>query len=960
MKTWGGAAVLVCLTIAGGAGAQEGVIAEQEMASASPVYTIGRDEILRLQQPELERILRLLPLTQTADGQNLNTSTSGAATVDLRGLGAQRTLVLIDGRRLTPFSIAGVVDTSVIPLALIERIEISTGGGSVAYGADAMAGTINIVTSRDFEGTEFTYSNGLTGESDGQQKSASLLLGGSFGEGLGRAVLSIDWAERDGVEFANRPLGQQALPIPPCFGICFPTPPAPPPNCEGPNVSVTFGSGTTVPTRITIPGAGTVRQFRNDRTLAGTCNVFNFFPYGYYQTPQERFGGAVVGRFTLTQGLEAYSRVSYGSTSVSQQIAPSGIFGDFLWTPMSNALIDPAVRTQIVNQAETNRTAGGSIDASNWRDEDFSGTVTPADDLLVRYFRRTVELGPRETQFDNRNFQVVVGGRAELSEAWSLDLSYATGRAERTQIWSGYTDLSNIAQQVDSEDGLNCAPGASVGCVPLDLFGGFGTITEAAADYADTGALVSESYEQDVITGVLNGALPAGGRAVALRLGYETRRESGDFRPDLCLTTGPTSCLGGADDMLQAAAGKYRVNEFFGEARIPMIDRRAFAEALDLELGVRRADFSSSGTGTSWKAGLAWTVTEVLQLRAMNERSVRAPSIAEFAAPRSVGTDFAQQDPCSVANVAFLNSGTQLAAATRSACEVTGMTPAQVGTVPDVVSGEVGAFAGADPDNPPDLEEGDARTFGITLTPVPIAPFRNLYLTFDYYDITVHGPVGAYSAQQVLDACYTEFRAAQCASIVRVNGDLVQPGSGVELFNTNLGYRQVRGLELGAGLGVEGAAGRLGFSALVNKNLAQRTDAGPAAASYDCVGRYSPECGGPSPELRWVQRTTWDVNRLQASLQWRHLDGTTGPVQQIGFGTFTQGSIPAYDYFDLSLGYKALPNVRLNASLNNLFDKDPPVVGDGVGPAGTNAGNTFASRYDPVGRVYVFGIHATF
>jgi iron complex outermembrane recepter protein len=942
------------------------------IVSASPVYSIEKDEIDLQQQPEIERIFRLLPITVPADGQNVNNGTAGAATVNLRGLGSARNLVLIDGKRLTPYSVAGLVDTSIIPIALIDRVDLITGGASAVYGSDAMSGAINIITKRDFEGLEFVYNNGITGESDGQTKASSMLLGGNFGDGRGNAVLSVNWTDRTGVQLGQRPLGQLGIETATGAGyeqFLAGTPPTPPPaNCTAPNAVAAGGSSTTIPTRVSIPGSVSLGQFRNDGTLGANCSVFNFNPFNYYQTPQERFGANALGHFDITKDIEGYGRLSYTVTNVTQQVAPSGIFGDTFWTPMTNTQIGTTARNQIIAAAEAARVAG-SLNATNWRDEDSSNTVTAADDILISYRRRTSELGPRSTTYTNDNFQFVTGMKASVFDTWNFDLSFSRGQTDRTQYNQGYTNVANIAQQVESEDGVNCAPGAGPTCVPINLFGGFGTITAAAAAYAGAVSLIQEKYEQYVTTAVLGGQLPvqlpSSSRQIALSYGVERRREEGAFNPDECQKLAPASCLGGAGGNSLPVGGEFRADEAFTELFVPLVDDVVAIKSLDIEAGYRRSNFTSTGESDTWKAGISWAPVDMLMVRIMQQRAVRAPNIGELFAPQVTGLDNANSDPCSVTNAANNGPGTQLEAR----CIATGMTSAQVGTVQDLVAGQINGFFGTDPTNPPDNEEGDSFTVGTVLTPKFGGPFRDVYVTLDYYDIEIKDYIDTYGAQEVLDACYSGGNTAQCAKIRRVAGDLVLPGSGVELYTTNLNYRQAEGIELGAGVGFGlGAAGGLKLSANVNKYLTQEFQSDPTLPVNDCLGHYSTTCRGPRPEIRWIQRTTWDFNKLQASLLWRHIGEASMTPEQLAaieeangapaFAEFT--SIDAYDYFDVSFGYKVLGNVRLNVMASNIFDKDPPVVGNEAADTGSNSGNTFPSQYDTLGTVYTFGMSATF
>ncbi len=264
-------------------------IRQPGVVSSSPIYSISAEEIERQQEPELEKILRLLPVSAPSDGQNVNNGTQGAATIDLRGLGSQRTLVLMNGRRTVPFNDDGEVDTSMIPTALIQRVDIITGGASAVYGSDAIAGAVNVILKDDFEGVDIRMNTSQTGESDGQDSWVGVTLGTNAADGAGNIVLSLGYQERDPILLGDRPLGQLGIVTADGSGYSqylAGQPPTPAPaGCGGPGSVAAGGSSTTVPTRVAIAGGPGLGQFRDDGTLGTNCGVFNFNPFNYYQTP---------------------------------------------------------------------------------------------------------------------------------------------------------------------------------------------------------------------------------------------------------------------------------------------------------------------------------------------------------------------------------------------------------------------------------------------------------------------------------------------------------------------------------------------------------------------------------------------------------------------------------------------------------------------------------------------------
>ena len=281
--------------------------------STSPIFSLGEEEIGYLQQPEFERVIRSLPSTIPADGGNVNNGTAGAATIDLRGLGAQRNLVLMNGRRMVPFNFDGQVDTSNIPTALIDRIDVVTGGASAVYGSDAISGAVNVILKNNFQGVQLDLNRQQSDESDGEQSNIALTVGANFDGDRGNAVLSLSWMDRAAVLLGDRQLGLFGIDSNSGAGLdAFRSgaeAAAPPAGCGGPSV-VDFvngsGSTTAIPTRFELIGTGVAGQFREDRTLGAECSRFNFNPFNYYQTPAERYGATALARYEINEHAEVY------------------------------------------------------------------------------------------------------------------------------------------------------------------------------------------------------------------------------------------------------------------------------------------------------------------------------------------------------------------------------------------------------------------------------------------------------------------------------------------------------------------------------------------------------------------------------------------------------------------------------------------------------------------------------
>jgi outer membrane receptor protein involved in Fe transport len=950
--------------------------------SASPIYSVAADEIELQQQPEVERILRLLPITKPDDGQNVNNGTVGVASIDLRGLGSQRNLVMIDGKRITPYNTDGIIDTSVIPTALIDRIDIITGGASAVYGSDAISGALNFIMKRDFEGVDLRGYYSVTDENDGDNRNLALTVGSNVADGRGNVVLNLNWSDREAVLLGARPLGLLGIDTVDGSNYTeFLTGQAPQPGpagCGGPGSVVSGGSTTTVPTRVAIAGGvQPLGQFRDDGTLAGNCSVFNFNPFNYYQTPLERFGGSAIGHFEINEHAEVYSRINFSSTNVRQQIAASGIFGTTFFTPLSNPLMSDQARNLIISQAEIDRANGninvaGTPDGSggflfeNWRDLNGNGVVDAPDDLLISYRRRTVEFGERSTAYDNNAFQLVVGARGNIVGDWDYDVSFQHGESDRTTTSAGYTNLANIQNAVNVVD-VNGVPTCRTGgaaCVPLNLFGGFGSITPDQAAYSSAVAIEQQNYQQTIYTGSVNGpinalTLPWADTPVAVSVGAEYRDERGTRTPDECLKLAPDSCLGGAGGNLLPVSGGFDVTEFFGETIIPIASGKTGMQQLDLELGFRTSDYNPSGSNETWKAGLSYRPIESLRFRTMFQKAVRAPNVGEISSPRVTSLRNATLDPCSIANAGNID------ATLMARCISTGMTAGQVGAVEDIVSGQVSTFEGTDLSRVPLVKPETANTFtaGFVFTPdFNIGPMDGLILSVDYYDIDIDDIIFRFGAQEVLDGCYQLGLASECSKIIRVGGTLTLPGAGVELLNTNLVNLHAEGVEVGVALGVDLQSwGDLQISANYNQYLTQEQQSAPFVPVTDCLGFFGTTCQGPLPKARWIQRTSWNfMDDFSVSYLWRHIGSVSVEPTERGntFADFRH--VGAADYVDLTGTWQINDQINVSASIQNLFNQKPPVVGNEAADTSSNSGNTFPSQYDVLGSVYTVGFKYAF
>ena len=943
--------------------------------SASPITSIGGAELQLSQVAEPEKLLRSLPSTIPGDGENVNNGTAGVTSVNLRGLGAERNLILMDGKRMTPYNINGIVDISTVPQAMLERIDILTGGASTVYGSDAMSGVVNFVLKRDFEGVELDVKRTITGDNDGEISTVSAAIGANLDDGRGNVALSLNWTQREQITLADRPFGIGNVDSATGSGLGV-TLAASPANCGGPNTIPTGGSSTTIPARVSYMGGN--GQFREDGTFAGNCSTFNFNPYNYYQTPQERYSATAIARYDINDHVEAYARATFAATNIRQQIAPSGVFGNLFLVPLNNPFLPAEARAKIIADANLFRTGTPAVGttparppgltAGRWVDVNNNGVVDAADKLQLSIRRRTVELGERSTTFDNNTFQFIAGLKGDLGTflpEWTWDASVQMGQADRTNVSAGYTNVANIQNALDATSTTLCANG-DVTCVPINLFGPFGSITPAMAGYSAGTALEQQNYTQSVATATIGGPLvgfqsPMAESPVSVVFGYEYRNETGKTTPDECLKLAPTSCLGGAGGNTLPVAGGFTVNEVFTEVGVPLIAGKPFFESLSLEFGYRVANYNLTGQNTTWKAGIDWALTDTFRFRAMQQKAARAPNVGELFSPFVTGLRNSGRDPCSISQP--LADRTP---ALRAICQATGQAAGAVWTVQDIVVGQVGTFEGSDPTRPPAPEEADTSTIGFVWRPTFGGFFNNTVISLDYYDIKVNDYIDFGAPQEVLDGCYKQNKPEFCSLVVRINGDLATPGSGIRLLTTNLDYLQSSGFDLGVStrfdlesLGLESKWGSITISYNANLYTKNESRTNPTSAIIDCNGFYGTSCD-PTHKFRSVQRTTWAVGDFQLSYNWRHSSALmVEEAEKAGvFAAFQE--IKAFDYIDLAASWDVNSVISLTASVANAFDKEPPIVGNTIGTTTYNSGNTFPSNFDVLGRVYGLGLNVKF
>lgn len=901
--------------------------------STSPVTSLSEAQLTSSQPVAVEEVIRSLPAAVPAIGPGTNNGTGGGATIDLRGLGSNRSLVLVNGRRLVPFDLNGVVDTNSVPIALLQRVDVFTGGASAVYGADAVAGVVNFVLKKNFQGVEATTSTGVSEKGDAKRRRTDITVGSALADGKGNVALSIGATSTDPVRQGLRDFGAVS---------------------RSSTTGAEQGSFTTVPAYLDSAAISYQLLPNGDPDFNG-LSTFNFNPLNYYQTPLKRLQATALGNYVINDHAEVYLELSYTRSNVISNLAPSGTFFNTYSVPIGNPFISNALRADLC-------TAYG-IAAANCA----PGSTT---EFSVDIGRRFTELGPRVNEFRNKTLQTTVGIKGAITGSWGYDAYFSRGEADQNQLLVNWGSSSKVQQALRAVDANACLD-TSNGCVPLNVFGAEGTITPAMARFINLSSISTVGIKQDVASASVNGDLgtftsPWSKRPIGVAFGLEQRElTANNFADAAGQINGEVLGTGAPSPTVE---GKFKLSETFAEAQIPLISDAPFAHSLSLDIGIRNSQFKTTTTTSfsSYKFGGDWEPFRGLRIRAMGQRATRAPNVSELFQPLITGLDNLAVDPCQGTNINAGDIG--VAGTLTNLCVLTGVPTARVGSLPPPSAGQANVLTGGNAALKPEV--ADTMTIGFVFEPT-FAP--GLTLSLDYYKIDIDKAVSTPSVTDVMDDCYSAARnpgrtlTAGCGLIGRGPGGTFNGSSapGIGLALSNLGKQATSGFDLGvdyqlrlSALGMP-KAGSVDIGLQLNIVDKYEFQATPSSVNRDCLGYYSVACGAPNYKQKFSQRTVWNAANFSVGYNWRHVGKVT---EEPGGTNFlpAYSTIKAYDYVDLSATWQVTKNVRLNLSVNNAFDKKPPEVGNTIGTTTTNSGNTFPQNYDAIGRYYTLGATVKF
>lgn len=892
-------------------------IATPGLTSVSPVATLGSEEIALDRSINIESVLGELPqFTASFGGASNGADARGAATADLRGLGQNRTLVLINGTRGAPFGFRNSVDLNSIPAPLVERVEVLTGGAAAIYGADAVAGVVNFILKSDFEGVEANAIYNITEEGDGDEYGVNLTFGTNVGDGRGNISGYLGYNNRSPVFKSDRAFA------------------APERNDDGPittrplggTFSLADASENAAPFDFSAfggPADATAFGFEDDGSLVPGATSSVLSGRESLIIAQERLNAAVFFDYELSDAVELYGRGTYTRTESVDVLPPVNISTTFLLRRDNPFLSDQL---------------GTVLDGAFNRDAD--GNLGGDEAALLRVQRSIGEFGDRETETVRNQGQAQLGVRGDLGSNIRYDFYAQYGVTDSTSTIYGEGVASRfsqgIAATVDAAGNPVCID-ASGGCVPIDIFGP-NAISQQAVDYVTSEITQTRRREQFVSAFTLSGdtesflTLPAG--PVSWAAGVEYRDEEGTNNYDGLNQTGQTFNQGTRANF----GGSIDVWDYFGEVRVPLLADIPFIQELNFEGAYRYSDYSTTGGVDAYKLGGDWVPVNGLRVRGAYQRVVRSPNIGElYGATAGIPLAAFANDPCQ--NPAESGADPEL-------CIATG---APAAPYEQDLAGAQFLYGGSADIVP---EVGNTYTVGAVLTPGFLPGFT---ATVDYYNIEIDNAIGAVLPQATLDTCYIIVQDIDnqfCNRISRgPNGQL----TAVDSSDINVAQLSVEGIDVVAGyrlaLGGE-TFESIGFNYAGNIVLDAKQQNGAAAPVIDCDGRFGGTCGlefaRAVPKYRHRVTTTLGLPDVDIRGTWR----LEGAVRDDSPTEFLVERFGPQHYFDLAASFDVAPAMTVIAGIENLFDNKPPTAGSNASNA-----NTFPTSYDVLGRR--FGISVT-
>jgi iron complex outermembrane recepter protein len=906
-------------------------IQSQTITASSPVAEITREEFQYTGATRVDDLVNQYPQMSPYFDSFANNPSTGYPTVDLRGMGAQRTLTLVNGHRLPPGGLE-VRDISIIPAALVQRVDLLTGGASAVYGSDAIAGVVNFILDDEFEGWNLSagwsayrhkndneYIQGLmdrrgfsypTGDSgfDGISRNIDIAFGKRFADGIGHITSWLTWRENDALFHGDRDYSSCALNAraTACGGS--------PTNATG-----NFYAFQTDPNDPSYFD-GTPASLNPDGSWRNSYGApYNYAPPNYYQRPDERvtFGTSI--KLDISDNFQPYLDLMMLNRKDALQIAESGTF------------------FALVDDLNCSTPFLGSL----CQDLGFDPTLP----VGVYVAKRNVEGGPRRTETNTNSSRIVAGVEGAITDDWSYNTSFLFGHNNYKS--QGFNDFL-FSRIVDAL--RQCPPGSFSGCVPYNVWVPGGVTPQAAAALAGISSSRTQT-EMTVFNAYVSGDTGFGfgsakGDTVQLVGGVEWRKETYDFTADPDSQAGNFAGSGGAS---RPVSGSTKVSEVFLESAVPLLTDFGFLRRLNLDLGYRRSEYDLAGSANTYKIGFGADMG-AYRLRGGFNRAIRAPNINELFDGQGLAL-WGGSDPCAGPTPTF----------TPAQCANTGVPASRYGLVPANSAGQYNQLTGGNLELRP--EAADTWTLGFVATPL-----EGLTFNVDYYDIRLEDAIDSIGASTILTFCGLTGDPFLCNRVRRnaTSGDLFR-GNDIatagHIVNTldNFGEQRFRGVDLGASYGWNMFAGRMLTSFQGSYALEREIAPLPGLnedATYDCAGKINVSC--QVPEWRHIANMRYSMDAWTVNLRWRHI-GDMDYVDTDGTPLTTDtllapsGKLKAQNYLDLSGSIKLGSITEWTLGVNNIADKEPPMVGVDLALNANAPGG-----YDQAGRYFFTTVNFRF
>ncbi|MDP5146708.1 TonB-dependent receptor [Shewanella sp. ULN5] len=892
-------------------------IKRTDMETASPVSVIDASSIIASGATSIDDVLQKMTSSGGAmTNAAVNNGSGGNATMNLRGLGSNRTLVLVNGRRMiaSGTGAASTVDLNTIPVSMIQRVEVLKDGASAVYGTDAIAGVVNVILKRDFDGLELNAQTGISGQGDADETSIDFTLGNTFDKG--NVVINAQYTKRGEASQADRGFSECPIAEKGAAG-------AKTLYCGGSSYSQgghIWGDQNHDMTKTNIDDKGNPVTGRGDdgfygryvqrlnkdgsvwmdddgkdqtvfQTWKNITNVdsqyydsgvdntwgsrqiadlsgrggeyhefenedkYNYAKDSFLSTPMERLNLSFAGTYELTDSTMFFTEAMYTKRWSEQQMAPQPIWSSSPW----------------------------AYD-STWMNKELIGKVQEGE--KVSYGRRMVESGSRDFSQTVDTIRIVLGFEGELDNGWTWDASYNKGKNDSVDTLANLHNIGSINDAVVAKT--------------------FDPFTQASWEGASIAPFIytelnSGGSELDILAGTLSGGivdLPAG--ELGFAAGYEHRKESAHYTPDSLTAQGLAN-----DPRVEPTAGEFSVDEVYAELAIPLLADLPLAQQVDMSAAMRYFNYSTFGEDTTWKLGLTWRLYDDLMVRGGRSTAFRAPTVSELFGGKSPSFNQIVHPATDQSQAEVTVGGNQL------------LTP----------------------------EEADITTIGLVYSPSYV---EGLSFTVDYFDIGITNTITAVDANYVANQC------------LDAGGNAINTGTSL-CQSSNIQIDSTGRIKFDNGLQNIGETNTSGFDinvAYVFDALNLSWKAGLDSSILSSYEEYDPDgnavnyrgyiTGGVGAYAKFKSNfnLTASADDWSATYEARYIDGMDSFACKADTTKCYAPSVDSIIYHDLSGSYDVTNTVRMSAGINNIFDEEPPYF------TGNNDSNTDPYTYDVLGRYF--------